>query len=274
VYANPNDLAAIALLVLSIAAGLAVTERDRRYRLAAFGVSAFVAFDIFITQSRGALIALAVFVIAVLWRAPKRQRARATAAVALIAAVVVAFAPASVWDRLSGLRNVTSDDLSQVDAEGSATQRFEIWKVARTIIAENPVTGVGVNAYPLEHSRVAPRAQFLPTARGKRDTHSTYLNVAAETGFPGLVLFSMVVIVTIGYAERVRRGAVRRDPDMAQQLFFLELGLIVYLTAGLWGSFAKLNMLYLHLVLIWCTAKMLEGEGAAARAHAPPQPAR
>ena len=274
VYANPNDLAAVALLVLSIAAGLIFTERDRRLKLAAIATTTFLAFDIFITQSRGALIALAVFVFVVLGLAPKKQRVRATVGVALIGAVVIAFAPSSVWDRLSGLKNVTSDDLSQVDAEGSATQRFEIWKVARTIIAEHPITGVGVGAYPLEHARVALRPEFLPTARGRRDTHSTYLNVAAETGLPGLMLFGAIIVVTLRYADRVRRRAARRDVAAAQQLLLLEVGLIVYLIAGLWGSFAKLNMLYLDLVLIWCTAKALETEAAAARALPTSHPVR
>ncbi len=269
VYSNPNDLAAIAILLLSIAAGLVVSERQRLWKLAAVGTSAFLAFIVFITQSRGALIALGVFVLAVLWRAPKRQRARAAAAVALVGAVVVAFAPSSVWDRLSGLRNVTSSDLSQVDAEGSATQRFEIWKVARTIIAEHPVTGVGIGAYSLEHGVVAPRPDFQYTARGQRDTHSTYLNVAAETGLPGFVLFAAIVAATLRYTERVRRRAVRHDPAGAQQLLLLELGMAAYLIAGIWGSYAKLNMLYLHLVLLWCTAKALETDAGAAAGPTP-----
>jgi probable O-glycosylation ligase (exosortase A-associated) len=260
VYSNPNDLAAIAILLLSIAAGLAVSERNRWPRMAAFATAAFLAFIIFITQSRGALIALGVFVVAVLWRAPKRQRVRAALATAAIGAVVIAFAPSSVWDRLSGLTNVSSDDMSQVDAEGSATQRFEIWKVAGTIIAEHPVTGVGIEAYPYEHARVALRPEFKFTARGNRDTHSTYLNVAAETGLIGFALFMSVIVVTVRRAERVRRRAASVDPGGAHQLLLLEFGMLAYLVAGLWGSYAKLNMLYLHLVLLWCTAKALETE--------------
>jgi O-antigen ligase len=274
VYSNPNDLAAIAMLLLSIAAGLAVSERNRWPRLAAFATAAFLAFIIFITQSRGALIALGVFVLGVLWRAPKRQRVRAAVAVAVVGAVVAAFAPSSVWDRLSGLRNVTSDDLSQVDAEGSATQRFEIWKVARTIIAEHPVMGVGVGAYPLEHGRVAPRAEFLPTARGRRDTHSTYFNVAAETGLPGLLMFGAIIAATLRYANGVRRRVEGWDPAGAQQLLFLQLGMASYLVAGIWGSYAKLNMLYMYLVFVWCAAKALETGGAAPGARPTPLPDR
>lgn len=264
VYANPNDLAAITLLLLSIAAGLVVRERERRWRIAAGGTAAFLAFIILITQSRGALIGLGVFALAMLWLAPRRQRVRAAAALGVVAAAVIAFSPSGVWDRMSGLLNVTSGDLSRVDAEGSATQRFEIWRVARTIIREHPVAGVGVGAYNAEHARVAPRPEFNPTARGPRDTHSTYLNVAAETGIPGLVLFLAIVATTLRYTNRVRRRAASYDPPAAQQLLILQLGMAAYLVASIWGTYGKLNMLYLHLVLLWCTAKALETEGTRA----------
>ena len=273
VYANPNDLAAVALLLLSVAAGLAFTEQSRYWRLAALGTTGFLTFIIFITQSRAVLIALAVFTIVVLWRAPKRQRARAAGAIGLLAVVMIGFAPSSVWDRLSGLSSVTdTEHLDQIDS--SAEQRYEIWKVARTIIAEHPVFGVGLGAYPNEHGTVAPRSQFKYTARGQRDTHSTYLNVTAETGFPGLLLFLTIIVATLAYAERVRRRAQHRDPRTTQQLLMLELGLVAYLIAGIWGSYAKLNILYLHLVLMWCTAKMLENEAAAARSLPTPLPTR
>ena len=178
VYANPNDTAGICLLLLSLALALAVGERDRRFRLAALGIAGFLVFTIFITQSRGALIALSVFVVVAIRRMPKRQRVRAAMIAGALGAVVAFFAPSNVWTRLSGLQNVTNTaDLASVDPEGSAEQRFEIWKVARTIIAEHPLIGVGLGAYGEEHGIVAMRPQFKPTARGKRDTHSMYFNV-------------------------------------------------------------------------------------------------
>ena len=90
-------------------------------------------------------------------------------------------APNNVLDRVRGLKAIDDGNLNQVDEEGSAFQRYEIWKVARTIIREHPVTGVGLGAYPAAHRLTATRSQFNPTARGRRDTHSTYLNVTAET---------------------------------------------------------------------------------------------
>jgi probable O-glycosylation ligase (exosortase A-associated) len=270
VYGNPNDLAGICLLILAVALAIVVSDRDRRVRLGALATAGLVSFLIFISQSRGALIALGVFVVALLVRMPARQRARAAFVTGALGAVVVLFAPSSVWERLSGLRNVTdTSNMAQVDPEGSADQRLEIWKVARTIIAEHPITGVGVGAYPEEHGIVAVRPAFRPTARGKRDTHSMYFNVMAETGVPGFFLFMIILVTTARYAGRVRRRVRIAFPLGALQIQFLQLGLLAFCIAGIWGSYAKMNILYLYLVLLWATAKVYEGEAARAGALAP-----
>ena len=77
-----------------------------------------------------------------------------------------------------------------------------------------------------------------PAARGFRDTHSTYLNVAAETGIPGLILFLAMIAVVAAGAELTRRRAA--GTARARQLFALELGLLAFLMHGIFGSLAKL----------------------------------
>ena len=94
-----------------------------------------------------------------------------------------------------------------------------------------------------------------PTALGQRDTHSTYLNVLAETGYPGLLLFLALLWVAVHEAEQARRHCRRAQPRLALQLKYLELGLLAFLVAGVWGSFGKLSFLYLHLALLWSVAQ-------------------
>ena len=54
-------------------------------------------------------------------------------------------------------------------------------------------------------------------------------------------------------------------PEGAAQLRYLELGLICFLIAGIWGSYSKLTFLYLHIALIWSLAAACEREVAEAR---------
>ena len=267
IYSNPNDLAALTLLQLSIAVSLLRVEWHKWTRYCVLLGCAVLPVLILMTQSRGAFLALAIFV--ALYIAGQKKRARALIAVGALAAIVVMAAPGGVWKRVSGLAHfgTQTSELKQVDEEGSAFQRYEIWRVARAIIADHPAFGVGFGAYPEAHRAYVAGGGFNRVARGGRDTHSTYLNVAAETGFIGLTLFMAAMIAVLASAERARRRWRAVIPDGAQQLYALELGMIAYLIAGLFGSFAKLSFLYLHVALLVAVAHWLEEAGREALAR-------
>jgi probable O-glycosylation ligase (exosortase A-associated) len=263
VYENPNDLAGMCLLVLSLALGMLVLDRRRWIRACSLAGAVILPLIILLTQSRGAfvgLLALGAFALRGQWR-----RAKMIIWIG-IAAIALAFAtPDSVWKRLGTLRDVTDEEsAAQASDEGSARQRLEIWKVASTIAMENPITGVGMGAYPKAHYITSQRPTFDPIALGARDTHSTYFNLLAETGFPGLLLFLSVIGLTVLDAERTRRRAKANQPRGASQLFYMELGLLGFLVAGVWGSYGQLVLTYLHVALIYATTQVLKAEGSGA----------
>lgn len=247
VFSNPNDLAGVALLFLALAVGSFYAFGGRQ-RVLAIGGIFVLPILIILTQSRGAFIALCAFTVMIF--VLHRQRVRALAVFALIAIAVAVSVPDKVWNRFEGLRHATSvETLNEVDGEGSARQRFEIWKVAATIVSEHPIFGIGVGTYAYEHERVAVRPNFDPTAWGLRDAHSTYLSFAAETGIPGLCLFCLLVGTTLLRAERIRRRQ-SRSMWTAPLLCYLELGYGAYLIAGIWGSYDQLVYGFVYLAII------------------------
>ena len=268
-FENPNDLAAIAILQLSMAAGLLVTERPRS-ALHLLGVVAAAAFPalILLTQSRGAFLAFATLVLLIV--VTHRARIKLLLQIGVLGALLLAVTPDGVWTRVKGLRAATGggERLEEVDREGSARQRYEIWKVARKMSREHPVTGVGTGAYSLGHEYYAMGSEFNPTARGRRDTHSMYLNVLAETGYPGLLLFLGVLVTTLLHAERVRRACRGVMPREARQLQLLVFGLLAFCQAAIFGSLAYLPFLHIHLALIWALAEICRRELAARGAAA------
>src|SRR5690606_396077 len=160
---NPNDLAALTLLQLGMALALYLREPKGWPRIAALAGIVLLPFIILLTQSRGAFLAIAAF--GLLTIAGQRRRLRSLAIVAVIGAVVAMAAPDSLWERVGGLRNATNtENLQEVDSDGSAEQRYEIWKVARKIAREHPIIGVGVGAYPQAHLRYATGSEFNPIA--------------------------------------------------------------------------------------------------------------
>jgi O-antigen ligase len=225
---------------------------------------------VLLTQSRGALIALAVTLVVGFWRQRRHIKPRHALALLCLGGLLAALAPKGVWERLGGLRHATDEQgIEAMDAEGSARGRWEIWKIAVRIIGSSPISGVGYGAYGVAHSELAFKLDVEGGAQGQRDTHSTLLKVTAETGIVGLALFIGIVGSVVVFAERVRRRARRTLPTAARQLLFLELGILAFHIAGIWGSYANISFTYLHLALVWTFAEscrqQLVADGGLAR---------
>lgn len=249
IYENPNDLAALAMLYASLAVAGGFLYRSALLRLG--GLLAALAFVvlIFLTQSRGALVGLALSGLMSLLTSKQRLKFLVGAgAVALAAAI---FAPASMWDRLGGLQNIsTADGMTSVDNEASAEQRYQIAQVAYAIAIENPIIGVGVGAYREAHAvYAAQRRSSLPIAGGRRDAHNTWLLLAAETGVLGLVIF-ICMLASVALSMRRALRSTSTPASHRDALRALRLGLVAFFLAGTFGSFAYLNLLYIYIAFV------------------------
>ncbi|MEO5872500.1 MAG: O-antigen ligase family protein [Gemmatimonadaceae bacterium] len=265
IYANPNDLAGLCLLQLSMALGMLAVEKRGWVRLGMKFAVAQLLLIIILTQSRGAVIALVAF--GLIGGRKYFRNMRAIVSLLVLAGLVYLIAPDSVWRRFSTIKNAGKNDVALLDPEtvdlatrqdqGSSEQRLAIWEVAVAIIEKNPLTGVGLGAYPEAHNVMSARPEFNPSARGPRDTHSTYLNVMAETGVPGFLLFMAIMVITLKNARAARKRLGAAAPALALQLFNMEVGLYAFLVAAIWGSYGKLIPLYMHLVLIHVATQLL-----------------
>jgi O-antigen ligase len=265
IYANPNDLAGLCLLQLSVAMGILAVERRNWVRLGTKFAVALLVLIIILTQSRGAMIALLAF--GAIGARKYFANTRAIVTMLVLAVLVYLIAPDSVWRRFSTIKDATSTDAALYDAEtvdratradqSSSEQRLAIWDVATGIIAANPLTGVGLGAYPEAHYVMAQKPQYKRLARGHRDTHSTYLNIMAETGIPGFLFFAGIVILTLRESRSARKKMGKVAPALALQLFNMEVGLYAFLVAAIWGSYAAMAPVYVHLVLMHVASKLL-----------------
>lgn len=247
-YANPNDLAALIFWPLSMAAALFVTDQSHWIKRGAMASLFVLPLLILMTQSRGGALGLLVF--GALAIVGHRRRLRVLILGVPLAALALMFAPAGVWDRfeqtnLSGA--ASSEDIADRMAASSTEQRWAILQTAAAVANDHPAFGVGFGAYPLAHAAYAPEM-------GTKSAHNTYLQVAAETGFPGLLIFIGLLGTTFYRAERARKLCKAAMRDASLQIWYLEVGLIAYLVAGIFGSFAELAFLYLHLAFIWALA--------------------
>jgi len=258
-YANPNDLAAYALLIASMACAFFFIVRHSSLRLAAVGAVGALLLLIFYTQSRGALVAAGVVGLVVLIANRKNTRVL-IGAVALTGAAVI-FAPKGAFDRITRLAGASaSTGFRGADSEGSAEQRYQLLQVAVAVARDNPAFGVGPGAYSIAHGIYArARRAELPAAGGNRDPHNTVMRTLAETGWIGLGLFVAMIAGAWARAYAVQRQlrAFKKPSDPV--IRYLAFGLLAYMIAGLFGSFTYLNVLYLQIALLEVAMTLSKG---------------
>lgn len=267
IYSNPNELAAMTLLMFGSALAIAtVKTQDVRVRWAAAALAPVTLLIILLTQSRGVFLGLLVGFGPPLL-AHLRKRPSGTAPVLVVLAVIAVLVPAASWHRLEDISNPfetaargadtlrasrPGDDLfyTQV-AEDSARQRFEILKTGLRIAATHPVLGVGIGGYKGVNAQYAPQL-------GARDAHNTYVTLAAEMGLPGLLLWLGLVSSVLVQVRRRRRQLEADEHTI--QVFWIERAVIGFLVAGFFASYSKITMFYLFLGIVWAASNVLGRE--------------
>jgi O-antigen ligase len=241
---DPNEVATVLVAGLVLAAVLAaIFRRSPVVRLAMVAAVGLCALGVFLTLSRGGLVALALAMIASLFVAGRwRARAAVLTAVTVVGALAyfAAFAPLEARERVTTI-------------EGGSG-RSDIWTVGWRMVEEHPVGGVGVGNFEVSsiHYLLEPgailRDEFIVDT--PKVAHNTYLQVLAELGVVGLVLFLSILAFSLGCAVKAARRFMRMD-DVAMEMLTrgLIVALIGMLVAGIFISAQFSNQLWLLLAL-------------------------
>jgi O-antigen ligase len=147
-----------------------------------------------------------------------------------------------------------------VDPEASAESRWAIWQVAFKTIGGNPVTGIGASMMPVRHAQESSRENLRSTVRGEKDTHSTYIKLAAEMGIPALILYLMMWGSVFRRVHRARKSIATTRPRDHQMLFYLELAMTAYMVASIFGSYGAVSFTYLIVSVAWLASDILGRE--------------
>jgi O-antigen ligase len=194
-FGNPNDMALnmVAFLPLAIALALGRNRPPLLRLLAAVGIPSIAAAIIF-TKSRGGTVGLVAMLLVLLYQM-RRVRPGVALLVIAAAAATIPMLPESFTQRMSSIVNPEEDPL------GSREARKRLLRESYEAFLEHPVTGLGAGQF----------MNYRPDEREQpwRETHNAVLQVAAELGVVGLVIF--VAMIAIGFAAVVRAGsAIRR----------------------------------------------------------------
>lgn len=206
---NPDLLAMTLLLPISLAFGSFLSSKRGIAKAGMLLAIAITTLGLFLTMSRGAVVALIVMLFVYLYRL--RVRSRLVVPLVLLA-ILLCFMPSVFFARFR-----------EASANGGSG-RLDIWKVGLTAFGHYGFFGAGLYNFPLAYAHYAGEAHHF--AGLARDSHNIYLSMGVELGLVGVLLFGF---------------AMRRQLRAASNEFKNHSGvnhLLVATEATVWGMLA------------------------------------
>jgi O-antigen ligase len=233
-YTNPDGLAMTLLLPISLAFGYFLSFKRWLAKACTLVAMAVVTLGLFVTMSRGAVVALAVMLLIFLYR--MRAGAKLIGPVAVMA-LLLTLMPSGFFVRF------------QQAAESGGSGRLDIWRVGLAAFKHYGLFGAGLHNFPFAYTAYAGEA---PHFKGiNRDAHNIYLCIAVETGIVGLLLFAAAV-----------RSQMRRclPGDTNSEMNYLriatEAATWAVLVFGLFGTILWDKAFWFSLMLMSATNRM------------------
>jgi O-antigen ligase len=204
IYGNPNDLAFAIVLTLPFALAFLLQARGPLRKGVWMGSMLLMFACLFMTASRAGFITLLISGAVCLWHfAIKGRRAYLIAVAALVVLVVGAVAGGKLKDRFLAISGKGLDTGLETSAHGSYEQRRELIVDSLQCMARYPILGIGVH-------------NFTSYTAAWREVHMAYLQIGAEGGIPGLVLY--LLFFWRGFTN-LRKLRKMRDLDPEIKLF-------------------------------------------------------
>lgn len=249
-------------------------EVPRGQRAAALGCAALLLLPLVLSFSRGAWIATVVAITLQLALSGPRRAARVALVTAALGVVLVGglgIGSQLVSDRLGSITEVTEAP------DRSVTDRYTMWAAAAGMWRTDPVTGVGLKAFPAHrdsHSSIA-LSSGSDTAGAGMDfrrqpllsPHNMYLLILSEQGLLGLLAlagsWAALLVLALRRLPGARRGRTGADCALvAVGLLVWQLADFGYADIG--GPSTVLTAVVLGLAAWWALDRRADrGPGAA-----------
>lgn len=254
---NPNTLAAEIVVAIVVAIFLLVATRRASLRLVLLAFVSVFAVVFVQTQSRSGILALgAAFAFALVAAGPLRGRISAVIliAAALGLAYYVFAAPPQLRERVTSIVTGTSQ---------ASPLREDTWQIALQMTRAHPVRGIGLGNFPaLEAQYFTSNVNIVEVGSLRRFqlvVHNTYLEILAELGIVGLILFLSVLAMTVG---RVAAMLAQRGPEGSTRLLARSIttGTVGVMTSQIFNSGEYSKQLWVLLGMSVAAAALIAKE--------------
>ena len=225
IFADPNDLALVINTVLPLVMLMIAQSRSALVRVYNLFIAAIFIFAIFLTESRGGLLALGAMAILFFYRKFGK---------------IVGFPIGLV---VMGALFVLGPRMNTISTEeASSYGRLEAWSLAMDLFKGSPLFGIGYNHFMDYHFRTA---------------HNSYLLCTAELGifglYPWLMLFYISFKNTVFVEKELLRSGQR---EFAMYAHAAHLSLVVFFLGALLLSRTYHPLLFIMIGLCTCITRV------------------
>jgi len=258
-YYDGNDLATLIASAMPLGLYFVLSHRRTLVRVLAFVGLVVLAVGQIRSGSRGGFLASLAVVAFVLLRftaVPARAR---LAGLLVILIVIFAASSEKYWTQMQTIVHSSEDYNTTSDAG-----RMKTWERGLGYMASHPVLGVGAGNFAVAEGTISPLARLQE--RGIRvrwgAAHNSFLQVGAELGIPGLLLFIGLIATAFTSLRRVARRPLAASPpagDVSRLAQSLMAALVGWVVGAFFLSLAYTDMLYTLVALVVGLAKIAGG---------------
>lgn len=251
---DPNDIAMIFVVTMPIVYFL-IYQSTGFAKLFLFVSMISLIFATILTVSRGGFVGLLVVGFLIFVMDTYHRWITKIMVVGAIIFLFVQFAPETYWERMHTL--ITYEEDYNITSEFG---RKQLWINGLELMMDNPLVGVGVGAF----TTAMGHAYGQNVSGFKWSTaHNAFVQIGAELGILGFVLFVILILSSILYMRRLRNKFHRehRGDCVFQDHLWLtsaiEISLWGYVTTAIFLSVAYYSILY-FLIAVCCSLRKLE----------------
>jgi probable O-glycosylation ligase (exosortase A-associated) len=239
-FLGDNNLVAVGMAMLVPVIGALATTSTGWYKRGFQFLNIGVIYRALSTYSRGGFLSISAVSAIWFWRSP--HKFKTLAAMITAAVLVVPVLPQEFWDRMSTIAAPADE------RDDSQQSRLHFWQVAIAMANDRPFTGVGHTGYPRAYNQYDwTEGRF----QRNRAVHSAWFGVLAELGYPGLLLFLLIVFGSMRACRRVRLAAKRGEvsEQLGAYAIAFETSLVAFMVGGSFVSFHYCEMLWHYFAL-------------------------
>jgi O-antigen ligase len=239
---NPNDLAIN--IAITFPLGVAFMLHARGFKKAIWAIAlAFMCLGVLLTLSRSGLIALIISIMICVWEygiKGKRRTVIILAGVTLLVGVGVVFSNSVYRARVE---SILLGNIEGSHDKGSLDARKMLLKKSIMVAVTHPLLGVGPGCFEVLDN-------------GWAVAHNSYTELAAEAGFPALMLFLMALAAAFKNLREASNSQHYRDiPEFRLFTQALRAGLWAYIAGA---CFASVEYLIYSYLLVAYTCAMVQ----------------